>query len=128
MEGINWTTVIATIISFLTTGGGLVGIFFYRENKRAKQLQNETSASEQWRELYLDAKEEIKTLNNKIDGMYKTIGCMRDQINSLLTQKAVLTMFKCETLNCPTRKPPFGSTTIKEQKNELKQLCQDQED
>lgn len=105
----DWSTVIIAIVSALVSGGGIAGIVFFKENKRARQLQNETTASAQWRELYDKAEAKVESQNKKIDALYKENGYLRDHNNSLTTQKAVLTMYKCESLGCATRKPPFGS-------------------
>ena len=48
----DWTTVIVSLLSGLLSGGGLAGLVFFKENKRNKQLQNETMASSQWKDLY----------------------------------------------------------------------------
>ncbi|WP_295937257.1 hypothetical protein [uncultured Alistipes sp.] len=107
-----WTTIIVAIISALVSGGGIAGIANFKENKRAKRLENERDAAAQWRELFQESEKKNVSQSNKIEGLFKTIGDLRDQINSLKTQKAVLTTYKCEALNCPNRQPPFGSQDI----------------
>lgn len=105
----DWNIVITAIISSLIPTGGIAGFVFFRENKRAKQLENETTASAQWRELYEKSEAKVEGLNLKVDALYKENGYLRDQNDSLKTQRAVLTMYKCEKLNCTDRQPPFGS-------------------
>ncbi|MEG1759512.1 MAG: hypothetical protein RSB23_06260 [Alistipes sp.] len=105
----DWTTIIVAIVSALLTSGGLASIFFFRENKRAKQLENETTASAQWRELYDKSEAKVDSQTLKIDAMYKENNYLRDQNNNITTQNAVLKMYKCEFLACTNRKPPFGS-------------------
>ena len=114
----DWTTILVAVLSALLSGGGIAGLMFFKENKRAKQLENETTASSQWRELYLDAKGEIRELNNKIDGLYKTIGDLRNLGNGLKTQNAVLTTLKCENVACSIRIPPLAYRKECENKNE----------
>lgn len=110
----DWTTILVAAVSALISGGGIAGLVFFRENKRARQLENEATASSQWRELYEKSEAKVESQSVKIDALYKENNYLRDQNNSLTTQKAVLTMYKCETLECANRKPPFGSQ-IKQQ-------------
>lgn len=108
----DWTAIVMTLIS----GGGIAGLMFFRENKRSKQLNNETTASAQWRELYEKSEAKVESQALKIEALYKENSYLRDQNNNLTTQRAVLSMYKCETLGCDHRQPPFGS-----QINNLKQ-------
>lgn len=105
----DWTTILVAIGSALLSGGGIAGVVFFKENKRARQLDNETTASAQWRELYDKSEAKVEHQSLKIDALYKENGYLRDQNNSLTTQRAVLAMYKCETLGCASRKPPFGT-------------------
>lgn len=105
----DWTTIIVALISALVSSSGIAGVIFFRENKRARQLENETTASAQWRELYEKSEAKVESQGKKIESLYKENGYLRDQNNSLTTQKAVLTMYKCETLECANRRPPFGT-------------------
>lgn len=105
----DWNTILISALSAVLSGGGIAGLVFFRENKRAKQLANETTASEQWRELYEKMESKHDKLSLKIDSLFKENSYLRDQNNNLTTQKAVLTMYKCSTLNCTNRQPPFGS-------------------
>lgn len=106
---IDWNGVIVGVVSALVSGGGIAGIFYFRENKRAKQLDNETTASAQWRELYEKSEIKVDSQSKKIDAQYKESNYLRDQNNNITTQNAVLKMYKCETLGCTNRQPPFGS-------------------
>lgn len=112
----DWTTIIVAMVSALVSGGGIAGLVYFRENKRARQLQNENTASAQWRELYEKSEAKVECQSMKIDALYKENGYLRDQNNSLTTQRAILASYKCETIGCPDRKPPFGSQLNKTQK------------
>lgn len=104
----DWTTVIVSLLSGLLSGGGLAGLVFFKENKRNKQLQNETMASSQWKDLYEKSEAKVEAQGKKIDSLYKDKERQRDQIDSLKTQKAVLVVYKCKMLGCALREPPFG--------------------
>lgn len=105
----DWTTIIIAAVSALISGGGIAGVVFFRENKRAKQLENEATASSQWRELYEKSEAKVESQSLKIDALYKENNRLRDENNSLTTQRAVLASYKCETIGCVERRPPFGS-------------------
>jgi hypothetical protein len=105
----DWTTVLTGLISALISGGGLMGVFYMKENKKAKQLENESTASSQWRELFEKSEHKNETLQTKLDASYKENTMLRDTNNNLTTQNAVLKVYKCESISCNNRKPPFGS-------------------
>lgn len=105
----DWTTVLTGLISALISGGGLMGVFYMKENKKAKQLANETTASSQWRELYEKSEQKNEKLQTKLDASYKENTLLQVTNNNLTTQNAVLKVYKCESISCSNRKPPFGS-------------------
>jgi len=104
----DWTTIIITALSSLLSGGVIGGVVFFRENKRARQLENENTASAQWRELYEKAEAKVEAQNGKIEALFKENGRLRDQNNSLTTQRAVMSVYKCVEFGCSKRRPPFG--------------------
>ena len=112
----DWTTILVAAVSSLLSGGAIGGVVFFRENKRARQLENETTASAQWRELYEKAEAKVEAQNGKIESLYKENGYLRDRNNGLKTQRAVLAVYKCEELGCPARRPPFGTPQTTDEK------------
>lgn len=105
----DWTTIISAAVAAISAGGG-IGIFFDRKHKkRAPELANESTVSSQWKELYERSEAKVNSQSDKIEGLYKTIGDLRSQVNGLTSQRAVLTLYKCCKVNCPDREPPFGS-------------------
>lgn len=117
----DWTTIISAAIAAISAGGG-IGIFFDRKHKkRAAELANEATVSSQWKELFERSEKKVDDQSNKIEGLYKTIGNMRSQLDGLASQKAVLTLYKCCKVNCPEREPPFGSQEKTHNKNHEQQ-------
>lgn len=104
---IDWQTIIISALSIILTGGGLASIFFFRENKQAKRLENEATASEQWQALYEKSDEKVESLNSKIDELFKENKFLRDQLNEVTTKNAKLELLKCAVLRCADRKPPM---------------------
>lgn len=77
--------------------------------------------SSQWKELFERSEKKVDAQSDKIEGLYKTIGNMRSQLDGLASQKAVLTLYKCCKVNCPDREPPFGSQEKTHNKNHEQQ-------
>lgn len=107
---------------YTISAGGGIGIFFDRKHKkRAAELANESTVSSQWKELFERSEKKVDAQSDKIEGLYKTIGNMRSQLDGLASQKAVLTLYKCCKVNCPDREPPFGSQEKTHNKNHEQQ-------
>ena len=116
-----WITGIVAILGGIGGLGGLCSIFlFYRENKRAKQLDNEHKTNEEVWELVKKYKEDVDTVkkekddiliekDSKIDSLYKTIGELRTRNDKLSSKVAVLTILRCKVVGCTNRIPPMGS-------------------
>lgn len=104
----DWTTIIVSLITALIPTGGIAWFVFFKENKRAKQLENETTASAQWRELYEKSEAKVESQSLKIESLYKENKMLREENNGLTTQRAVLGLLKCRTVGCATRVPPLG--------------------
>lgn len=119
----DWTTIISAAVAAISAGGG-IGIFFDRKHKkRAAELANESTVSSQWKELYERSEAKVNSQSDKIEGLYKTIGDLRSQVNGLTSQRAVLTLYKCCKVNCPDREPPLDhkKTTPKTTNNMSKE-------
>ena len=113
----DWITGIVALLGGIGGLGGICSIFlFYRENKQAKQLQNEHTANDEWRDLaekykqrttYLEAT--IKEKDSKIDSLYNTISELRNRNDKLSSTVAVLRITRCKVVGCANRVPPMGS-------------------
>ena len=44
----DWATIIISLGGALLTGGGALSLLYYKENRRAKQIDNEKSIIEEW--------------------------------------------------------------------------------
>lgn len=56
-------------LSIITGFAGVVlgsSVMFYRQNKAAKIIENETNLSKEWERLYIEKKNENKELQNEI--------------------------------------------------------------
>lgn len=125
-----------TILSIVGSLGGLTGVvslFYIKQERKSKELDNETKdlnneakQSDEWRKLYEEeracfrsASQEydatIKEKDEKIDSLYAEISNQRNQkvelhnkIAEMTVELTKLKMLKCEVVNCLNRKPPTG--------------------
>lgn len=115
-----WITGIVALLGSIGGLGGICSIFlFYRENKHAKQLENEHTANTEWQELVEKYKQRTAELeatitakDNKIDSLYKDNNELRKRNDKLSSTVAVLKITRCKVMDCPDRKPPMGSRSI----------------
>lgn len=105
----DWSTIITAIGGAFLTGGAFLSVLHYRENKKKKEIENDTMASSQWKELYERSEAKVEAQSKKIDELYRTGNDFRDQINDLTTQVAVLKLIKCKRISCDDRDPPFSA-------------------
>jgi len=93
------TTILTTLLTTLLSGGGVASFMQYKQNKKAKELENDKAASEQWRELYEEQTRTVQTLREKLH-----------QERALLEQERRQTLmcrfYVCEKLDCMDREPP----------------------
>ena len=111
----DWTTIIISLGGALLTGGGALSLLYYKENRRAKQLDNEKSVIEEWCGIAEDRRnrcDELKaSLDNKdrkIDELYKENSELRKRNDRLSSANTALSIYKCKVIGCDKRQPPFG--------------------
>lgn len=111
----DWTTIIISLGGALLTGGGALSLLYYKENRRAKQIDNEKSVVEEWREIAEERKarcdelkESLGRKDAKIDALYKENSELRKRNDELSSANTALSILKCKVLGCDKRQPPFG--------------------
>ena len=105
------------IISALTTvlgillGGG--GVLFWKQDKRAKEIENEAKQSDEWRKLYERSEQDSRDKSDKIDRLYDEKKELRERFETLMAECAELKIQnkeleyqKCERFECLKRCPP----------------------
>lgn len=113
----DWITGIVALLGGIGGLGGICSIFlFYRENKQAKQLQNEHTANTEWKDLVekykqrtADLESTIVTKDEKIDNLYREKGELMKRNDKLSSTVAALTILRCKVIGCANRVPPMGS-------------------
>ena len=107
-----WTAILTAVLTFIG-GGGLGAVLMFPTKRKAAELENEQKASEQWRELFMQKEHTCKDQSNLIDRL-------RDEINRLTTEVAVLKILKCKNLKCADREPPIADNAVGDKKEERK--------
>lgn len=125
--------VLGYVFTFLS-GGGLMGIFYYKLNKRlkaaevkaaevdvkTKEISNLSSSNEEWIKLYHNCFEEktklegaLADMTNKLDEVYRSKDAAWDRYSDSRSECnkkdmviAELNWYRCEVNGCPYRKPP----------------------
>jgi len=92
-------TLLITLITTLLSGGGVAGFMQYKQNKKAKELENDKAASEQWRALY---EEQTKTVQALRERLHET----RTLLEEEKRQTLMCRFYVCEKLDCTDREPP----------------------
>jgi len=105
------------IISALTTllgillGGG--GVLYWKQDKRAKEIENEAHQSDEWRKLYERSEQDSRDKSGKIDRLYDEKKELRERFETLMAECAELKILnkeleyqKCERFECLKRCPP----------------------
>lgn len=123
---IEWGNVIINAVGMLLSVGGIGWIVTAREDKKAKQIDNKQKEVEleeykkdeilkDWKEIAEERKARIAelelTLKEKDERIIQkddTISELKTKLDERNTYCAVAELMRCETLQCSSRKPPFG--------------------
>lgn len=107
----DWTTILTAVLTFIG-GGGLGAIIMFPQKRRSADLENEMKASEQWKQLYMQSREENKNQSNLIDKLYDDQSRFRDYNNRLTTTIAIFKVLKCKNIKCTERKPAIEDSAM----------------
>lgn len=106
----------ATSFVGLILGGGGVGAFMhYKQERRAKELNNEKSEIEnddslitQWKDLYREAEAKSQAKSKRIEELYQRLTRKSEQLAKVTVQREKLLTFKCLRVACLERLPPIA--------------------
>ena len=113
----DWMTIGLAFLTFIS-GGGIAAIVLLPQKRRSAEIENEAKVSEQWKELYIQFREEKSRQSDLIDKLYDDLTAARNQNNTLTTNNAILKLWKCEILECGYRKPPISADPFKKLEEE----------
>lgn len=112
----DWITGVVALLGGIGGLGGICSIFlFYRENKQAKQLQNDHNANnevwalvEKYKQRTIDLEATIAEKDNKIDSLYNMNNELRNRNDKLSSTVTALSILRCKVVGCANRVPPMG--------------------
>lgn len=121
-----WSAVITSLIGAVVGGGGMSAFFYRKETKRmkeaeieSKEVDNEHKVAEEWQAISEGKQKRIDHLeetlgkkDEKIEELYALVGTLREKVDQLSTENAVLKIYKCITIGCADRQPPFGTADV----------------
>lgn len=121
----DWSSVIITLISVLF-GGGVVGIFTIREQRKslklenqAKEIENNTKDTDRLITLINELQDQNETLNARLDKKDELIqdkddiiSDLRSKLDSIRTKCAMAEILKCENVACVDREPKLGTRKV----------------
>ena len=120
----DWETIIAAVAGAVAAGGGIGGIVYFRENKRAKKIENDKAAAEEWKELYKQAQSDLKEKEEKIDTMGLKLDKVFDEMHKkeaefagVVVQLTRSRFLECIKTPCTHRDPPWGAGSLPELDN-----------
>lgn len=94
-------TLLTTLLTTLLSGGGVAGFMQYKQNRKAKELENDKAASEQWRALYEEQTKTVQSLREKLHAV-------RTSLEEEKRQTLMCRFYVCEKLDCTDREPPHA--------------------
>lgn len=111
----DWSSIIVALIAALVPTGGLTAIVTLKDKKTAAFLDNTEKLINQWQEIADGRKVRMDELKADLDrkesliqGQWKEISGLRNELDHARTDKAVAELMRCEKTSCPDRRPPFG--------------------
>lgn len=83
----DWITIVVGAVCSLLGALGGGGIFYIRENKRGKQIDNNEKVIEEWKEMYHEKEKKCNEKDTIITQKDAKIEELRKRINSLLEER-----------------------------------------
>lgn len=107
----DWINLITGLIGAVAGGGG-VGLFFWRQNRAAKVIQNESALSTEWEKLYREQNTKREANDKKIEELQKEVAQLRSELEMLKAERRLI----CTDIMCEKRVIP--SETMKGDNND----------
>lgn len=102
------TIITSTITAIIGAVGGGIGLFFWRENKRSKQIDNELKEADEWRKLYCEAMERNAEKSKRMKELFAEIDTLKTRAARAEFECEKLQWHKCVVNGCPNRMPPHN--------------------
>lgn len=93
-------------------GGTLLGggsVLFYKQNKNAKIIENESALVKEWEKLYYEEKHKREVNSDKLEQLSVEVAKLRAEVEMLKADKSHLQYYKCVNVECEKRNPPINN-------------------
>lgn len=97
-------TILTAIASSAVTLAG--SFMYYRQERERREIENETSQSEEWKKLYIESKADSEHKDAKIDELRREINELRTQMIELQRKVQLSSIYTCTDVRCTMRKQP----------------------
>lgn len=111
----DWTAILTALIAALVPTGGVTAIVTLRDKKTAAFLENAKTIIDHWMKIAEERTQRAEELKGDLDrkesiiqGQWKEISELRNELDDTRTHRAVAEILKCEKTDCDKRQPPFG--------------------
>jgi hypothetical protein len=104
----DWTQILITAIGALTAAGGVGGLFQIKEARRAKRIENDRSAADEWKELYERSEAKAERLGEKLGRVYSELRKEQEGKNETKVELERAKFMLCRKTPCVERDPPLG--------------------
>lgn len=101
----DWLSILSGLIGTVIGGGG---VLFYKQNKAAKIIQNESALVKEWKMLYDEEKGKREFNSAKLDQLSIEVAKLRGEVEILKADKINLQHYKCTNIDCEKRQPPLN--------------------
>lgn len=78
----DWLNLVTAILGAIAGGGG-VGLFFWKQNRAAKVIQNESALSEEWKRLYEEQRDKRLENEAKIEELTQRVYELEAKVSQL---------------------------------------------
>lgn len=116
----DWLSIITLITSFIT-GGGISALFFIKQERKGKDLDNEGKKVENTKSLVEEYKSLLEHYKTEFEKAHAKVEELTDRVNECQRQLAVVqtelanaqllyttaNALRCDKINCKLRKPPL---------------------
>ena len=100
-----WLVSLISSILGLLLGGG--GVLFYKQNRAAKVIENESNLVKEWEKLYKEEKSKREINSEKLEKLSLEVAELKGMVEILKADKINLMHYKCTNIDCDKRQPPM---------------------
>ena len=112
----DWLNVLIPVLTALIPAGGLTGFFLSKGKKKELEINNLKEVLEIVKEERAEKKAELDDMwgdlrkkEDYIELLQKEKSELHNKLDKANSRVTALSLLRCKVIQCPDRKPPFGS-------------------